>query len=252
MATTTMLKGKYYSRIYLPRGSKPTEIKVPLRTADKRVAIERANQVKEVEEYIKAGEEWTFPWLDKNGHTKRVVLTLSDAKEKYMSARKSDNLRPQTLHSYEYALNYLIDQLGAGFPVQDISVERIDQFKRLRTDHLTITSVNILLRNIRTFLYWLRDRELIPRAPKIKMIRTNKAEPIYVSDSEFKKICIAVDDDQMVQIFSFYRETGCRLSEPFYSDLDGTFMTIHAESAKGRRSRHCVESDQFGSFDLNK
>jgi integrase/recombinase XerD len=238
MATTTMLKGKYYSRIYLPRGSKPTEIKVPLRTADKRVAIERASQVKEVEEFIKAGEEWTFPWLDENGHTKRVVLTLSDAKEKYMSARKSDKLRPQTLHSYEYALNYLIDQLGVAFPVQDISVERIDQFKRLRTDHLTITSVNILLRNIRTFLYWLRDRELIPRAPKITMIRTNKAEPIYVSDSEFKKVCNGVDDEQMVQIFNFYRDTGCRLSEPFYSDLDGTFMTIHAESAKGRRSRH--------------
>jgi len=238
MATLRMLKGKFYSRIYMPRGSKPSEKKVPLRTSDKRIAIERLNQVNEVEEFIKAGEEWSFPWLNDEGHTKRVVLTLSEATDKYMSARKSDNLRPQTLHSYRYALNYLCDQYGDSYPVQEISVENIDHFKHIRTEHLTITSVNILLRNIRTFLYWLRDRELIPRAPRIKMIRTNRVEPIYLSDSELEEICQAVDDEQMVQTFNFYRDTGCRLSEPFYSDLDGAFMTIHAESAKGRRSRH--------------
>ncbi|MBC8550949.1 MAG: site-specific integrase [Candidatus Brocadiales bacterium] len=238
MATLRMLKGKWYARIYMPRGSKPSEKKIPLRTSDKRIAIERLNQVNEVEAFIRAGEEWSFPWLNDDGHTKRVVLTLSEAIDNYISARKSDNLRPQTLHSYQYALDYLSAQLGESFPIQSVSVENIDEFKREIGAHLSITSVNIILRNIRTFLYWLRDRELIPKAPKIKMIRMNRVEPIYVSDSEFKKICQKVDDEQMVQVFNFYRETGCRLSEPFYSDLEGIFMTIHAESAKGRRSRH--------------
>ena len=238
MATLRMLKWKWYARIYMPRGSKPSEKKVPLRTSDKRIAIERLNQVNEVEEFIKAGEEWSFSWLNDDGHTKRLMLTLLEAVDKYMSARKSDNLRPQTLHSYKYALNYLLSNLGEKFAVKDISVEHIDEFKRVRGAHLSITSVNIILRNIRTFLYWLRDRELIPRAPKIKMIRKNRVEPIYISDSEFKKICQKVDDEQMVQFFNFYRDTGCRLSEPFYATLDGVFMTIHAESAKGRRSRH--------------
>ena len=69
------------------------------------------------------------------------------------------------------------------------------------------------------------------------MPRINHSDPIYVSDDEFSAICEATGDEFMSRVFEFYRVTGCRSSEPFYAEINGRFMTIPAEHAKGRRAR---------------
>ena len=49
-------------------------------------------------------------------------------------------------------------------------------------------------------------------------------------------------DEHYKQVFQFYRDTGCRLSEPFIGKLIGTVLVIHAKQSKSRVERE-IELD---------
>ena len=92
------------------------------------------------------------------------------------------------------------------------------------------------LRGIKTFLNWLKDHDKINSVPKIKQINSGKPLPIYLSNDEFESILKRVDRHYQ-RAFHFYRETGCRLSEPFEGELSGDFLTITSETAKTHSER---------------
>lgn len=228
--------GFYIARTHLPKGSHPSEVATPLRTKDYKTALIRKMEVEKRAPEIKALLKVSFPWENDVGETRIVHFTLKDAVKKYSASRKADRLAPSTLNIMENALDHFKRVLRPSFPIETIGIEHIDKFKvKAHEEKYSSTTINIRLRNIKTFLLWLEDRNLIKKCPKIKMLSVPK-QIRYLSDDQFKSIQGKLDP-LMQRALHFYRDTGCRLSEPFFGEINGDFLTITAEHAKGRRQR---------------
>jgi len=193
-------------------------------------------EVEKREDDIKAGITISFPWLNEAGTVQVVHLALKDAADDYLKARKSDQLRQTTLNIYREALAHLQSVLKPTFPIENITLIHIDKFKESCTPGYSPTTINIRLRAIRTFLIWMKDRNLITEVPPIRMLNNGNTSPKYLSNLQFNALCKQAGP-YLQSVFHFYRETGCRLSEPFQGEINGSFLTIEAESAKGKRSR---------------
>lgn len=149
---------------------------------------------------------------------------------------QADGLWLSTLRRYRVALNNLIEIVGGSLKVRRVQGKHIQRFKEAYRDSHSPTGININLRAIKTFLIWLEDEGRIENVSKIKLTNIAKPRPIYVSNSELADIVKRVDS-HFGRAFFFYRETGCRLSEPFYSIINGSFLTIAAENAKSHQTR---------------
>ncbi len=231
------LKGWYYARIKIPRpGQEPKDKLIALGTKNSREAQIRLMEVLSKEQFIKAGLGFSFPWQNRKGIVEVIHYTLKEAVADYLKARRGDGLRQGTLNIYENALKHFISITRGGFPVEQIKLTHINQFKTRFIDSFAVPTMNMNLRAIKTFLIWLKDNERIESIPKIKMLNVGKPLPIYVTNTEFEDILKQVDL-HFQRAFHFYRETGCRLSEPFIGVLNGNFLTIEAETAKGHQTR---------------
>ena len=249
------LKGLYYARVYLPRpGYRSKEKLISLRTDNKREAAIRRVEVQRYESELKAGMEYTFPWKNGNGLSEVVRLTVDQAIKQYQKARKTDRLRSSTLELYKLALNHFSTVVGRNTPVELINHQHIEKYKEKFISGYSDTTVNIYLRSIRPFLNWLYDRGEIKSVPKISLIKTGKPLPIYLSNGEFAEILKAVSERKYAsddlashyqKAFHFYRETGCRLQEPFYATIHGNWMIIEADCAKTHRSREVYLTDNL-------
>lgn len=220
----------------MPGNSRPKERKVPLNTDDERTALIRKREVDRREPEIKVGLPVSFSWLTDTVGGGNETLTLSQARERYLNAREADRLRPATLDSYRYAITHLEQAIGEGFPVAEISASEIDTLKIKLNASLSATTLNITLRSVRTFLNWCLERNYINKVPRIRMVNVPANDPVYLSNDQFEAICVHAED-HVAEALWFFRESGCRLSEPFYGDINGNFLTIRADTAKGKRSR---------------
>ena len=95
MATLKNRRGVWYARVqwYKKGHHNQTEKQVPLRINSKVSARERLAIVNKVESDIKAGIDFSFPWLSDNTTTSVKRFTVSDAFELWLSNRKSIGIR---------------------------------------------------------------------------------------------------------------------------------------------------------------
>ena len=228
--------GYYIARTHLPKGSHPSEVSTPLKTRDYKTALIRKIEVEKRSREIKAGLTVSFPWHNDEQELRIVHFSLEDAVKKYTASRKADRLAASTMNIIDNALDHFSRVLRPSFPIETIRLEQIDKFKvKAHEEEYASTTINIRLRNIKTFLLWLEDRNLIKKCPKIQMLSVPK-QIRYLSDDQFNSI-LGKLEPLMQRALHFYRETGCRLSEPFFGEVNGNFLTITAEHAKGRRQR---------------
>lgn len=236
MAGLRLLRDRYYARIHMPQGVRPRERKVPLKTGDKRLAVIRLGEVERVEDLLKKGEDWEFSWANETGATKPFIYTLAEAIQDYIDFKQADGIRPKTILCYKGCLARVQKALGADYDLKNFDIVTIDNLKKRWRDTISPTSINITLRAIKAFLNWLEERGKVDRVPKIKPVAGEKHDPQYISNADFNAIC-SMTTEHCVRAFEFYRQTGLRMSEPFNATLNGGFLTIEAEHAKGRRSR---------------
>ena len=80
MATLKKRRGKWYARVqwYKQGSATQTERQIPLRTASKVEARERLMMVNRVENDIRSGMNFTFPWLSNTTSTVIKRLTIND------------------------------------------------------------------------------------------------------------------------------------------------------------------------------
>lgn len=236
------MRGKYYSRIYIPKGNgKYLEKLVPLNTTNKLEADSRMIIVRDAESAIKIGKRISFPWNNGKKRIEIVQYTLSDAIKDYLHFKKSEQLDPKTIERIENALNHFMSVVGAKYTVTDITIEHFDIFKAYFSngDRHKPTTININQDKIRAFMRWLHDRSKISAIPKIKNLNVGTVLPKYITDSEWiqilnidnvvRKHCNYYEsfDEHWKKAFYFYRETGCRLSEPFRGELQGNWLIVY-------------------------
>ena len=240
MARLRNRKGKFYARVRWQIKGEEKEKLVPLRTSSKAVAYERLTEVNAVEGGIKSGVSFSFPWLSDQTKIKVKRYTLKDASDEWLDSR---NTTPNTLTLNKQGTDYFITYLSEDKPINNIISNNIIGFiDFLKSKGLSINTINIHLRTIKTMFGFLLKNDRINKIPLIEQLKVRKKDPIYIAEKEFEKI-MSLDwlDPFYKDVFSLYLETGMRLREPFISTLEGNWIDITEES-KGGSSRN-IELD---------
>ncbi len=255
-------KGKsYYARIYYRDGDVKTQEKpVPLNTRSRSEAEVRLNEVKRYEGNVIAGKEVEWSWQCTDGQSKIIKLKLIDMIEEYLNWLRCNNRRDQTIERVRICLQNLCKVLGYSFPIEKIMTEHIDQFKSYFQHKHSTNGINLNLSKIKAFLNWLYKRKKIQEMPLIEVLLTPEKLPSYISDTEWAEIMKLRKvkrfnfnkeryfeetlDPHYKRAWIFYRETGCRLFEPFNGRIEGNFLVIPTESHKARKEHEIeLESD---------
>jgi hypothetical protein len=210
MAGLRQMRGKWYARVRYMKGVYQKEQIIPLKTSSKVEARERQLIVNRFEKDIKKGIEYSFPWLNDDHSLTVQRYGLELAKEDYLKSRSAQILRPKTIEQNELALRHFVSVVGKSIPVEIIDTRHFDNFKAYFRDKHSITTINMNLRALKTFFFWLKDTNCINAVPKIRLLTVDKSFPIYITDSEFDQILsLGWLSDFHRRVFSFYRDTGC-------------------------------------------
>ena len=240
MATMRPLRGKWYARIrWSDKNGNRSEETIPLRTSSKVTAHERIAEVNKVEDDIKQGMEFSFPWLSDSTTTKVQRYTVLDAVEQWLSQRSSEGIRQSTIKRNRYSLESLMSHISTSIPLSKVSTSMIDSYRNYCIHKGNKPDgININLRAIKTFFNWCYRRELIEKNLFVDMVSKPKELPLYIPDSLFDKLMqLEWLDDNYKTAFSFYRDTGCRRSEPFLGELHGDWLLIGGNETKQRMDK---------------
>ena len=142
------------------------------------------------------------------------------------------------------SLNNAIKVWKDNTPIKQINIEHIESFKSVYKDIHSSAGINLNLRNIKTFLRWCNDREILKSVPKIKMMREPKKLPKYISEDNINRI-LSLDSVSgfMQRAFYLYLTTGCRRSEVIEGTLDGNILIVPASLSKSRIERQISLDD---------
>ena len=239
MASLRKIGKNYYARVILTKNGQRKERAVPLCTRDLSIATTRLFEVSQQQKSIKGGVDVSFPWMNEAHSLQVIEFRLDQAWQTYIDSRKLEGLRKATLDIYGLSYISLTSVIKDNPPVEKISTNDLERYKKVMLPDYSRNTINMRLRAIRTFFQWLYDRELIKDKPRVFLLRIPKSTPRYISDKEFKKICKKARkiDPFLEDVFIFYRDIGCRLSEPFRGSIKGKYLTVDPESAKAGRTR---------------
>ena len=231
--------GSWYARVRYYENGNEREKQIPLRTKSKITAHERIAEVNKVKKDIKQGMKFSFPWLSDSTTTKVQRFTINEAVEQWLSQRSSEGIRQSTIKRNRYSLRSLMSHIGTSTPLLKVSTSMIDSY-RAHCIHKEMkpNGININLRAIKTFFNWCVRRELIEKNIFVDMVSKPRELPLYIPDSLFNKLMqLEWLDDNYKTAFSFYRDTGCRRSEPFLGELHGDWLLIGGDKTKQRMDK---------------
>ena len=231
--------GSWYARVQWWEDKSRKEKYVSLSTSSKVTAHERIAEVNKVENDIKQGMEFSFPWESDSTTTKVQRYTILDAVEKWLSQRSSEGIRHSTIKRNRYSLESLMSHIGISMPLSKVSTSMIDSYRNYCIQKGNKPNgININLRAIKTFFNWCVKRELIEKNLFVDMVSKPKELPLYIPDRLFNELMqLEWLDDNYKTAFSFYRDTGCRRSEPFLGELHGDWLLIGGDETKQRMDK---------------
>ena len=243
MATLIKHRNQYLSKIQKWNGIKQVATHIPLRTNKKNVAVVRHHKVESAEKNIKEGIiqkhqfKGYFEWLNDEGTSEITLLNIKEAIEQFIDSH-SVNISVESAKRIIISLNRLTDAIKGNTPIAHFNLEHIEDFKKAYKGKHAVAGINLNLRNIKTFLRWCNDRDILKSVPKIKMLREPKRLPKYVSEDNMNRI-LSLDsvNDFMKRAFILYLTTGCRLSEVIEGKLDGLILIVPASLSKSRIER---------------
>tara|TARA_Y100000817_G_C16679726_1_gene465351 strand:+ start:50 stop:472 length:423 start_codon:yes stop_codon:yes gene_type:complete len=119
--------GSWFARVQWWNGESRKEKYVSLKTRSKVTARERIAEVNKVEDDIKQGMDFSFPWLSDTVKTKVKRFTLKDAVDQWMSMREG-KLAEKTIELNRYGLSYFLKFIGSAYPLESITTNQMEQF----------------------------------------------------------------------------------------------------------------------------
>ena len=239
-----MRGGIWHTRVRWTKNGKDKEKSINLGTYNKSEAYERKNLVDSYKSDIKDGLTFDFPWSNQTGKTKVQRFSLQNAIDQWMSKR-TGKMAKKTIELNQDGLNYFSKFIGSKHTLESITTNKVEQFADwLDGRGLSKASINMHLRTIKAmFRYYLKVDKL-EKIPHVEQLKIPRAEPIYITDNEFRSIMELVWlGDFYKRVFLMYRETGMRLNEPMISVLDGDWIDI-PNTSKGKVGRN-IQVDEL-------
>lgn len=176
-------------------------------------------------------------------------MNLKNAVDQFIAAKEIENLSDRTIRVYTDMTRELVEYVG------DKPLERFDEkdvreflnYHRNRKGErgpLSDATIHKYYSIVRTLSRWLEDQGYIIKAPtdKVRPPRVENKLPEALSDEEINKLFVYLKSfcSKRVEIlFSFFLDTGARLSEVVGLDLtdlhlDDNWVKVYG---KGRRER---------------
>ena len=239
MASLKNRRDVWYARIRMVKDGRKIEKQIPLKTKSKITARERLELINRDEKLIRRGLEFSFPWLNNEGINKIIRLTISEAVKQWLKQRSSEGIRQSTIKRNIYSIESFMSHIGATMPLSKVSTSMIDSYRTYCIHKkMKPNGININLRAIKTFFNWCVKRELIEKNLFVDMVSKPKELPLYIPDRLFNELMqLKWLDNNYKTAFSFYRDTGCRRSEPFLGELHGEWLLIGGYETKQRMDK---------------
>jgi integrase/recombinase XerD len=137
---------------------------------------------------------------------------IKDKIELYLSAKKIEGLKPDTLRNYRLDLNSFANKVKR--KVEDITAADIRAYLA-EFNHLKLSSLGRKLNSIRSFFVWLTGEEFIQRDPtlKIKSPKLEKLMPKALTIEELEMMRESCKTPRQRAFVEVLYATGARLSE---------------------------------------
>ena len=227
----------WYSRIESVRWTQP--IYISLETNSKTTARVRHSMVEKVEDDIKKGNNFVFPWQKEDGGKTAIKLvSIKDCLDEWLELKRT-NTSSETLRTYTSSLKMFIKTLkrGEDTPLRNINTQTIENFKKLQLEkERSVCGINKDLRGVGCYLNYALDKEYIKELPKILKFKEPIRPPKYINERDWLKI-MSLDSlsDYWKDVFTLYKTTGMRRSEAINGYVDGHFLIVPAHLSKTKR-----------------
>ena len=245
MATLKKRRNVWYARVrWYDNNNIRHEKQVPLRTMSKVTARKRLSMVDKEESDIMDGMVYTFPWQNEDGKVKVLHRSIGELVAEFLSYKQLQGLEESSIIRIICTLTSFSNFIGLSFPVSSVTSNHINgkngyvDYCLNKKKPMRKASVNLELRNIKTFLKWCVDFDYITKIPKIVMVKVSKAKPNYLNEEEICSILeLETLSPKWKRIFCFYMATGMRRAEPFFGRLTGSWLIIPEEHTKGKKEK---------------
>ncbi|HRD17457.1 MAG TPA: tyrosine-type recombinase/integrase [Candidatus Marinimicrobia bacterium] len=225
MAGLRILKGKFYVRVWIDGKEKL----LPTGTANRRDAEIQKSKIERQELEIRQK-------IRDEIETVKNRLTIKTGIDYFLKNVGTErNITESTVKSYTLAVNDFINSLGRLIYFDSIQRSDYSELLAYLQSRYNPTTVNIRLRGIRAMLNYLVEKGMIRPPFNVKMIKTDRHLPKFITPDEMDAIYRQVTDKKLLSTFKIYEVTGLRASELFHSKLQGDFITV--EKSKARKQR---------------
>jgi len=237
---------RWYAHI---RSVKWTQEKyISLETSSKTTARVRHAQVEKVEDDIKDGMSFIFPWQsEENKKTTLKLVSVNDCLSEWLEIKKI-NTAKDTLRTYTSSLKMFIATLKqqGDTPIRNIKSQTIENYKSIQVDkERSVCGINKDLRGVACYFQYALEKEYIKELPKIVKFKEPIRPPKYIRELDWKKI-LALDwlSDWWKDVFTLYATSGMRRSEPIHGYIDGIYLVVPPEYSKTKRQLD-IELDEW-------
>ena len=253
-------RGNYYYRIMVWTGTRQKEITIPLKTKNKSVAFKRGKKVSDEAHNIKDGTiqrfqfKDYFEWLNDEGTSKLIELSLEIIVPEYLSYKKSKQ-RVGTVRRDRISLNQLCEFVGYTKSIDEINYLDIEGKKglihHLQAKGYSNNGINITLRHLRTFFNYCHKKAKVINVPIEFDFLPKSEQEYFIDEYQIQAIHNYIDDEKngidlfFKRCFIFYELTGMRAIEPMIAELYGDWLYIDASKSKGHNLRKVHLSEEL-------
>ncbi len=253
-------RGNYYYRIMVWTGTRQKEVTIALKTKNKSVAFKRGKKVSDEAHNIKDGTiqrfqfKDYFEWLNDEGTSKLIELSLEIIVPEYLSYKKSKQ-REGTVKRDRISLNQLCEFVGYSKPVDEINYLDIEGKKglihHLQAKGYSNNGINITLRHLRTFFNYCHKKAKVINVPIEFDFLPKSEQEYFIDEYQIQAIHNYIDDEKngidsfFKRCFIFYELTGMRAIEPMIAELYGDWLYVDASKSKGHNLRKVHLSEEL-------
>ena len=253
-------RGNYYYRIMVWTGTRQKEVTIALKTKNKSVAFKRGKKVSDEAHNIKDGTiqrfqfKDYFEWLNDEGTSKLIELSLEIIVPEYLSYKKSKQRRG-TVKRDRISLNQLCEFIGYSKPVDEINYLDMEGKKgliqHLQAKGYSNNGINITLRHLRTFFNYCHKKAKVIDVPIEFDFLPKSEQEYFIDEYQIQAIHNYIDDEKngidlfFKRCFIFYELTGMRAIEPMIAELYGDWLYVDASKSKGHNLRKVHLSEEL-------
>jgi len=173
--------------------------------------------------------KWFKP---KTNNKNSIPQSMKYYTNKWLSVRKSQ-VRPSTHKRNTQSINALLNVIDGKMNIKHFNLECIEEFEKIRSIEVKVSTLNIDLRCIKTLINWLLEHEYIEKKIKVKQHKAPKYPDKYISESNFiYLISNSSIPDWVKDACKVYWYTGCRKEELIQGTLYGNKLIIPAKLSK--------------------